>query len=73
MFQYGIKEIQLNDVKLSQEDELREGLKDVLIILEKIAPKCSNFQELSEILNVALSNDGQLRMLLTLINPQAKR
>ena len=46
------------------EDQFRSSLSDVEAILEGIAPFCDSLEEVFEILALARTNNGQLRMMM---------
>lgn len=62
----------MND-KISVEDGFRESLKDVVTICEKLSASCQSTSDLTEMLKLALENDGQLRLILSMMTPQSKR
>jgi hypothetical protein len=51
------------------EDQLRETLRETLVVLEKLAPVCGSVQELREMLVLALANSGQLALLIDKLTP----
>jgi hypothetical protein len=53
--------------EVSPEDKFRDALKDVLVIAKRLAPHCRTTEELIGVLDHALQNDGQLRLLMTKI------
>lgn len=53
--------------KRTVEEEFKDDLLDVITIAEKLAPFCSTVEELIGMAKHALENDGQLRMILTLV------
>mgnify|MGYP001612653457 CR=1 FL=1 len=55
------------DLKQTEEqvlDQWRESLKDLEPLLEKLCPLCKSPDELYEIVSMARSNDGLLKMLM---------
>lgn len=52
--------------KLTQEEAFREHLADLLAIATKMAPLCQTVDELVGVLNLALENDAQVRILIKL-------
>lgn len=56
------------------EEGFRSALKDCSAIIERLAPYCSgNVEELATSIALAVENDTQLRILMTLVYPQAKK
>lgn len=49
------------------EAEFRETLADVLAAVTRLAPVCSSLEDLTEVCQLALENDGQLRLLMNLV------
>lgn len=58
-----------------QEEGFREALKDVVAVVEKLAPYCQSFDDLVSMVKLAVENDGQLRLLMKTLHPnqQPKR
>ena len=50
--------------KKTDTESIQDTLKDVIVVVEKLAPFCSNFEELVSIVKEALNNGGQARLLL---------
>ena len=50
--------------KLDPAVSFRESLKDLIVIVEKLAPYCQNIEDLVGMAQLALDNDGQLRLLM---------
>lgn len=48
-------------------DSFRESLKDVVTIAEKLAPYCQTIDDLVSMANLALENDGQLKLLMSIV------
>ena len=48
-------------------DSFRQDLPGVWLVLEKLQPLCEKTADLQEMIEVALKNDGQLNLLMTLI------
>ena len=51
------------------EDQLRETIRETVVILEKLAPMCGDVDELRAMLVLALENDGQLALLVDRLSP----
>jgi hypothetical protein len=47
----------------TSEQQFRESLKDVLVTIEKLSDYCVTPQEMYEMVNLAITSDGQLRIL----------
>lgn len=45
----------------------RESLKDLIIIVEKLAPYCQSLEDLVGVASLALENDGQAKMIMMLV------
>ena len=52
------------------EDELREELKGVFACLERLSPHIQTTEDLTNVIELALTSDAQLRFLLSLITGQ---
>lgn len=63
----------MNDQKVSTEDKFRESLKDAGVVIHKLSSICVTFDEALGMLHLAIENDGQLRLLMNMIQPQSKR
>lgn len=61
---------------VNKQEELEEGFKsvisDVIPIIQKLAPLCSNYDELVGMLSLALENQAQLRLLMKVIQEVKK-
>ncbi len=44
-------------------EALREGLQDVILIIDRLGPYCGTIDELRGMVELALSNDAQCRLL----------
>lgn len=53
--------------KASAEESFRESLKDVVTIAEKLTPYCQTIDDLVSMANLALENDGQLRLIMSIV------
>lgn len=64
-------------IKMQREDDFdtkfRGALQDVLETTRKLAPYCNSVDDLIDMLELALTNDGQLRMVMGKIIPRQKR
>ena len=54
-------------------DDFRSSIEDLITIAEKLSPYCSSVEELVGLLQLALTNDAQLKMILQNLSQQAKR
>ena len=52
------------------DEKFREGLLDLVAFAEKVAPVCVTVADLIGMCSLALSNDGQLRLLMAVANPK---
>lgn len=50
--------------KLTVEESFRKALEDVIEISSKLSSACESTAELVEVAQLALTNDGQLKLLL---------
>lgn len=48
------------------EDNYRSSLQDVIVVAQKLSPYCKTVDELLSMVQLALENDGQLRLLITI-------
>lgn len=55
------------------EEQFREQLDDLVQIGTKLAAVCSSVTELVELMELARTNDGQLRLILSQVLPQATK
>lgn len=56
--------------KPTQEDiesSFRSALTDTAAVAEKLAPHCKTIEELVDVVKLALTSDGQLRLVLSLM------
>lgn len=60
------------DKELSQEEQFRSALQDVVAIGEKLSPYCKSVEELTGMVELALLNDAQLRLLMELVSKGKK-
>jgi hypothetical protein len=51
------------------EDRFRELLRDVISIIEKLAPHCSSISDLVGMARLAIENDGQCRLMMDKCSP----
>ena len=63
----------MNDAKLSQEEKFRSSLEDVAVIIKKLSAVCLTPEEMVQMVELAQTNDGQLRTLMLIVNTQTKR
>jgi hypothetical protein len=54
-------------------DAAREAIKDSITVIEKLSPHCASFDELKGILQHAVENDAQLRLLMATIKPKGQK
>lgn len=52
------------DKQATAEQSFRASLEDVVLIVEKLGPLCSNFEEFLDLIRPALNNDPTLRLLM---------
>ncbi len=55
------------------EESLVDNIRDTIVIVEKLAPFCRTPDDLVGMLKLALTNEGQLQMLLHQLTPLHKR
>jgi hypothetical protein len=58
--------------KQSVEDLFRDALKECSITVQRLSPHCNSFDELIGMLELAQTNDAQLRLLMTTIAGKGK-
>lgn len=51
----------------SVSDGFRSSLEDIIAISEKLASVCESIEDLVEICKLALTNDGQLKIIMNLV------
>ena len=58
----------MNEVSKQTELEgnYRSSLQDVIVVAQKLSPYCKTVDELLSMVQLALENDGQLRLLITI-------
>ncbi len=62
----------MGDTKVSAEEGFRESLKDLIVVADRLKPFCNTTEDLVGMCNLALENDGQLRLLMQSVQ-QGKR
>ena len=60
------------DPKQGPEDRFRESLLDAVALMEKLRPLCKTVDELTELCNLGLSNEGQLRLIMLAAGSKTK-
>lgn len=50
-----------------ERSDFRESLKDLAVIAQKLMPFCATIEEMLSIIQLAIENDGQLRLLMNLV------
>lgn len=58
------------EVKPTVEEAFRSTLEDVALIATKLSPYCSETKDLVGMIQLALENDGQLKLLINLVSAQ---
>ena len=59
--------------KKTAEEQFRDGLLDVAAVVEKLLPFCEQSKELLEVVQLALTNDAQLKILLKALEPSRRQ
>ena len=54
------------------QDNFRDALKDVLTIVEKLSPHCHTLDDLISVAKLAVEDDSQLRLLMSLTTQTKK-
>jgi len=54
--------------KSTPEDRFRETLQDVIVLAQVLKPFCRTAEELADMAEMALYNNGQLRLLMRLVS-----
>jgi ABC-type uncharacterized transport system substrate-binding protein len=69
------KKINASDVKslAEQKDRLREALEDVVRLCILLSPYCETVDELAGMTKLALENDGQLNIILSLVTSKNEK
>ena len=57
----------MTESKPSAEDGFRDSLKDVLVVADKLSLSCLSVEEMIGMVQLALENDGQLRLLMAMV------
>lgn len=57
----------MGETKKSVEESFRESLEDVIAIAEKMGTHCKSTSDLTNMLKLALENDGQLSLILSIV------
>lgn len=55
------------------EDSFRESLKDLVTITQKLNHYCESTSDLTAMVNLALDNDSQLRLLMSIVTAPASK
>ncbi len=50
-----------------QEESFRSSLRDLVVIADKLAPHCKTVDELVAMVNHGIENEGQTRLLMSLM------
>ena len=51
----------------------RSALEDTILVCRKLAPLCSNVDQLAEMLELAVLNDAQARLLMEMVTKTEKK
>lgn len=62
----------MGDAKASQIEEFRNGLEGVIEIAQRLATHVTTVEDLIGVVKLALENDSQLRILMTITLQQGK-
>ncbi len=57
----------------SVEESFKSTIEDLVLISTKLKPFCESIQDLIGMLNLALENNGQLKLLINLVTAQEKQ
>lgn len=55
------------------EEQFRDNIRDLIVILERFAPLCKSPDDLVGMLRLAISNDAQLALMMKELTPLSKR
>ena len=55
----------------SVNDSFRSSLEDIVAISEKLSPVCDSISDLVEMCKLALTNDGQLNLIMNLVTKKS--
>ena len=53
--------------QVSVEDDLRRGLEDALVIVNKLGPLASNLEHLTDLLKLSLENDASFTLVFNIL------
>ena len=60
--------------KISSEDAFKDSLRDVVAVAQKLQHCCKTVEDLIGVVELAISNDGQLQLLMNVVTqPQGKK
>lgn len=62
-----------SDAEPTAEDRFRSALEDAVMILKKLAPKFGSVSDMAASMELALTNDGQLQLLMDIVTPLRMR
>lgn len=62
----------MGDTKLSQIEEFRNGLEGVVEIAQRLSTHVTSVEDLIGVIKLALENDSQLRILMSITLQQGK-
>ena len=62
----------MGEPKQTQEDQFRDELKTVAVIIAKLEPYCKTLDDLLSVINLAVENDGQMRLLMPVVLGKTK-
>ena len=64
--------IKKTEKELSDEDSFRIPIKDVIEFATKLSAICNSIEEMTQLCQLALTNDAQCRILMQLIGTEEK-
>ena len=63
----------MNETEVTKEQVFQRGIDAARVLIEKLKPYCQTFDELIAMLEHAMKNDGQFRLLFSLVVGQTQQ
>lgn len=67
------QQLSAEELEVQAEEDFRQNLREVIIIVKKMSPLCKSVEELIELADFATKNDASLRMLIERVSPLRMR
>ena len=55
------------------EESFRDSLRDLIVVVKKLAPHCNSLEDLLGMAELALTNNGQLHFIMSEVQPRQLR